>query len=220
MKISWQEEELELLPEKAIFWNREKTLFLADPHFGKAASFRKVGIPISEASCENDLVNLSLLVQKTSAQTIVFLGDFLHARTSRSKLIKTMLFEWRCQFPGIELHLIRGNHDLKSGDPWAELEIKCHNEPMRMCSWDCRHHPVNDSSIPYFAGHLHPGYSLHGKGRVSVRSACFQVGKKRIILPAFGSFTGLQNIKLELHDQVFMTDGVNILKVPIIHNFC
>lgn len=214
MRIQWQGEELDLLPEKAIFWNRQKTLFLADPHFGKAASFRKAGIPVSEASSENDLFNLSFLIRQTNARTIVFLGDFFHARTSRANLVKKMLSDWRCRFPSLELHLIRGNHDYKSGDPWEELKIQCHNEPFVLNEWECRHHPLINPSNPYLAGHLHPGYSLQGKGRPRVRSACFQVGRMRIILPAFGSFTGLQNVKLESHDQIFMTDGKNLMKIP------
>ena len=57
MRILWQSETLQLLPEKAIFWEKENTLFLADPHFGKAAAFRKVGIPIPETTSEDDLQN-------------------------------------------------------------------------------------------------------------------------------------------------------------------
>ena len=37
-----------LVAKKGIYWPKEKSLFVADPHFGKAATFRKVGIPVSE----------------------------------------------------------------------------------------------------------------------------------------------------------------------------
>ena len=37
-------EAFRLLPEKAIRWPAEKTLFVADPHFGKSATFRKVSL--------------------------------------------------------------------------------------------------------------------------------------------------------------------------------
>ena len=41
IEIEWQGEKLHLLARKGILWPREKTLFVADPHFGKAATFRK-----------------------------------------------------------------------------------------------------------------------------------------------------------------------------------
>ena len=90
----------------------------------------------------------------------------------------------------VEIVLVRGNHDLKSGDPWPELSIKCHGEPFLIKHLHCRHHPTDQENKPYLAGHIHPGYSIKGMGRGSVRAACFWVRRESIILPAFGSFTG------------------------------
>lgn len=218
MRILWQSETLQLLPEKAIFWEKENTLFLADPHFGKAAAFRKVGIPIPETTSEDDLHKLSIIVEKTGTERIIFLGDFIHARQSKTQVLRNLLYLWREEFRDLQLHLIRGNHDLSSGDPWAELGIECHDEPWSLSNWDCRHHPVT-ASRPYFAGHVHPGYALRGKGLTRERSACFQVSKNHIILPAFGSFTGLKNIKPEKDEQIFVTNGKQIIGLPSLETF-
>ena len=218
MKILWQNETLQLLPEKAIFWEKENTLFLADPHFGKAAAFRKVGIPIPETTSEDDLQKLSIIVEKTGTERIIFLGDFIHARQSKTQVLRNLLYLWREEFRDLQLHLIRGNHDLSSGDPWDELGIECHDEPWSLSNWDCRHHPVN-ALRPYFAGHVHPGYALRGKGLTRERSACFQVSKNHIILPAFGSFTGLKNIKPEKDEQIFVTNGKQIIGLPSLETF-
>jgi hypothetical protein len=40
-----------------------------------------------------------------------------------------------------------------------------------------------------------------------------------IILPAFGSFTGLKNIKPEKKDRIFLTNGVDIFKIPNCSDF-
>ena len=219
MRILWQSETLQLLPEKAVFWEKENTLFLADPHFGKAAAFRKAGIPIPEITTEDDLQKLSIIVEKTGTERIIFLGDFIHARQSKTQVLRNLLFLWREEFAELELHLIRGNHDLSSGDPWPELGIECHDEPWSLSNWDCRHHPVATSSKPYFAGHVHPGYALRGKGRTRERSSCFQISKNRIIFPAFGSFTGLKNIKPEEGEQIFVTNGKQIIGLPSLETF-
>ena len=219
MKILWQNETLELLSEKAIFWEKENTLFLADPHFGKAAAFRKAGIPIPEITTEDDLQKLAIIVEKTGTQRIIFLGDFIHARQSKTQVLRNLLYLWRDEFAKLELHLIRGNHDLSSGDPWPELMIECPHEPWSLLHWDCRHHPVATFSKPYFAGHVHPGYALRGKGRTRERSSCFQISKSRIIFPAFGSFTGLKTIKPEEGEQIFVTNGKQIIGLPSLESF-
>lgn len=212
--VTWQSECFALLPQKAIFWQKESTLFLSDPHFGKAATFQRAGIPISEKVSLGDCQRLGFLVRKTNAERIIFLGDFLHARLGRTESVRLMLSNWRKTFPELDLHLIRGNHDLKSGDPWPELGIQCHDEPWSMKTWDCRHHPIEEPGRPYLAGHLHPGFSIREKNRTSLKSACFHMGEKKLILPAFGSFTGLTETKPHHDDLIFLTNGEEIVALP------
>lgn len=214
MLIHWQNEIFHLFPQKAIFWEEQKTLFVADPHFGKATVFRKAGIPITEKTTQDDLNKLSEIIRLSGSKRIIFLGDFLHARQSRTQVLRNLLYLWREDFPDLELHLIRGNHDKSSGDPWPELKIACHNEPWSLPKWDCRHHPLENFKVPYFAGHIHPGYSLKGKGGLRERTACFQISKNRIVLPAFGSFTGLKNIPLRKDEQIFLTNGEKVIGLP------
>ena len=45
-----------------------KTIFIADPHFGKASSFQYCGIPVPEENTLEDCERLTLLVQKTGAE--------------------------------------------------------------------------------------------------------------------------------------------------------
>ena len=211
--ISWQGENLQLLAQKGIYWPTEKTLFVADPHFGKAASFRKVGIPVSEHTTEDDCKRLLKMLRSTKAHKLVFLGDFLHARQGKTDPVRTLLFQWREMCADVEILLIRGNHDLKSGDPWTELSIKCVEEPFQINNWECRHHPVERPERPYLAGHIHPGYAIQGTGRTRIRGACFWIRKDSIILPAFGSFTGLKNVSPCSMDDIYLTNDEEIIKV-------
>ena len=58
---------------------------------------------------------------------------------------------------------------------------------------ECRHHPIDgaDGAGPLaLAGHLHPVVRLNGPGRDSLRTPCFVVGTRQIVLPAFGEFVG------------------------------
>ena len=212
-EVHWQGKDLILLADKSIFWPSQKTLFIADPHFGKAATFRNAGIPVPERTTQEDCERLSRLIEETNSTTIIFLGDFFHARVGKTKVVKEILFQWRTALPNLKIHLIRGNHDLNSGDPWPELQIQCHSDPWPFSGVECRHLPVERSGNPYLAGHIHPGFSLKGKGKSSIRSPCFHLNDSKIILPAFGSFTGLQNVKPTPGDEVYLTNGIEIVKI-------
>jgi metallophosphoesterase superfamily enzyme len=139
------------------------------------------------------------------------LGDFLHARAGRAQPVRNQLFDWRDQHKQLNIVLIRGNHDQQSGDPWPELDIECIPDPTEAESWDLRHLPVESPTRPYLAGHLHPGYRLIGTGRDTLRSPCWVVGEMRLILPAFGGFTGLKNVTLEPDEKLYLTNGKEII---------
>jgi DNA ligase-associated metallophosphoesterase len=211
VSIEWQGESLDLLPDRAVYWHKETTLYIADTHFGKAATFRKVGIPVSEHTTVEDCQRLSKLVEGTGAEKLIILGDFLHARAGRAQSVRNQLFDWRDQHRELSIVLIRGNHDQQSGDPWPELDIECMPDPTETEIWDLRHLPIDSPTRPFMAGHLHPGYRLSGTGRDTLRSSCWVVGEKRLILPAFGGFTGLKNVTLEPDEKLYLTNGKEII---------
>ena len=70
-----------------------------------------------------------------------------------------------------------------------------------------------DETLLTVAGHIHPGISLKGKGRQSLRFPCFLFSDERILLPAFGEFTGLHTIKPEEDEEVFVVVEGDILEM-------
>lgn len=214
IEIVWNGHNFILLADRALYWSNQQILFLADPHFGKAATFRNSGIPVPEENTKEDCRRMSKLINDTNADKIIFLGDFFHARSGRTNEIRELLLNWRNENQNIELHLIRGNHDINAGDPWPELKIKSHPDPSSLFGMECRHLPLLTSKKPHLAGHIHPGFSFNGKGKSTIRAACFYINTQQIILPAFGSFTGLKNIKPKFGDQIFITNGECIFKIP------
>jgi metallophosphoesterase superfamily enzyme len=63
------------------------------------------------------------------------------------------------------------------------------------------------------AGHFHPGVRLHGKGRQSLMLPCFYFGKRKGLLPAFGSFTGLAAIKPKEGERVYAIVSKSIVEI-------
>src|SRR5690349_17592680 len=88
-------ERLELLPERAVYWGRVKTLLVADPHFGKAAAFRAAGVLVPRGTTTETLSRLDAALARTGASRILFLGDFLHAKEGRSPETLRTINEWR-----------------------------------------------------------------------------------------------------------------------------
>src|SRR4030095_13027891 len=110
-------ERVSLHPERALHWAAGGTLFVADVHLGKAASFRAGGVPLPRGSTQADLARLASLLARTGAARLVVLGDFLHARAGRVMALDTAFKSWRATHPQLQLVLVRGNHDDRAGDP-------------------------------------------------------------------------------------------------------
>ena len=79
-------EQLWLLASKAVYWPARKMLVIADIHFGKAAAFRALGVPVPRGTTTQNLLALDALLATYVCEEIVFLGDFLHAHAAHLAL--------------------------------------------------------------------------------------------------------------------------------------
>lgn len=206
-------ETLALFPERAVFWQREKTLLVADVHFGKAAAFRAGGIPVPSGTTAEGLQRLNGLIAQTGASRIVFLGDFLHAREGRAPDTLRALSEWREERYGLDLVLVRGNHDHHAGDPGSDLRMTCVDAPFVVPPFAFAHRPKEWEQGYVLSGHLHPSVLLVGAGRQSARLPCFWFGSRVGVLPAFGDFTGTSEAPVSNGDQIWVIAGGSVLRV-------
>lgn len=193
-------EDLRLLPERAVYWPRERTLFIADPHFGKAQTFRSAGIAAPERSHSADLETLSLLIEHADAASLVVLGDLLHSRSGVRDSVIDALGSWRTRHRSLAVTLVRGNHDRSAGDPPKQLNMKCVSPGERRGPFELVHEPDKASGNGYaLSGHLHPGVQLGGSGGLGRKTAAklpaFVFGANCAVLPAFGRFTGLAGVR-------------------------
>jgi len=191
------EHELTLLADRAVWRPAAGALYLADAHFGKAAAFRAAGIAVPEAAA-HDLQRLDALIARTGASRLVILGDMLHAAAGRTDAVLDKLRRWRERHDSLDVMLVRGNHDRAAGDPPPALGITCVDEPFDDAGLRLCHDPAcadADGDAPTLAGHLHPAAMLKDYGRTTVRLPCFHRRGDRLILPAFGSFTGMKAVR-------------------------
>lgn len=182
---------------KVAFSPKHSVLFAADIHLGKAASFRKLGVPVPAGTTEENLQRLTAAISLFKPERLFVLGDFIHAESSHSPELSDKLQRWRGHHSELELCLIRGNHDKKAGDPEAALGIQVLDEPYRLGGLALCHHPQSREGYTVLAGHTHPAVVLKGKGRSRMRLPCFYVQPGLITFPSFGSFTGSHTVTLE-----------------------
>lgn len=197
-------QDLLLLPQKAIFWQQERALIVADVHLGKVGHFRKAGIAVPRDMEQNDLAVLSDLIDEYKPKKVLFLGDLFHSDKNADW---DWFVLWRRQFPKLELTLIRGNHDIIHDQHYLELNVSLHNE-LAIGPFLMLHHPLSEDILQntegyVFCGHIHPGVSLSGKARQSVTLPCFAFGSRQAILPSFGRFTGKVSIRNMKTDHIF-----------------
>lgn len=198
LNTSIRGETLTLLPERAVFWPSQSTLFVADPHFGKAATFRAYGIPVPSGTTDEGIARIDRIVKRTNASRLIFLGDLLHAKAGRSREMFAAVGRWRGKNRDVEMLLVRGNHDQRAGDPPDELGIRCTDAPHVRMPFVLDHHPRASADGYVLAGHVHPGVRVVGE-----RLPCFVFGAEVAILPAFGEFTGLAMLDTTETDSVY-----------------
>ncbi|WP_183575194.1 ligase-associated DNA damage response endonuclease PdeM [Mucilaginibacter sp. X5P1] len=193
-----------LLPQKAIYWQQEKALIVADVHLGKVGHFRKAGIAVPRDMEQNDLAVLSDLIDEHHPEKIIFLGDLFHSDKNADW---DWFVLWRKNFPKLELILIRGNHDIIHDDNYLDLNVALHDS-LTIGPFLMLHHPLGNEVLLQtdayvFCGHIHPGISLSGKARQQLTLPCFAFGNRQAILPSFGKFTGRVAIRNRQTDHIF-----------------
>ena len=181
---------LELLAEKALFLPGENILVVADLHLGKATHFRRSGIPLPMQGIMRDYERLHRLIAEKQPERIILLGDLFHSRYNS---------EWQlfCDFvntyPRIRFTLIIGNHDILDRAHYEKLCLEIMDDRLLLGNLLLTHEPLK--AVPQgrinIAGHIHPGVRLYGAALQSVKLPCFYLRPQQLILPAFGSLTGL-----------------------------
>jgi DNA ligase-associated metallophosphoesterase len=205
-------ETLWLLPGRAAFWQRTATLLVADAHLGKAAAFRRAGIPVPQGTTEENLSRLSALIDACRAERIVFLGDLVHDSAAR-RAASAAFACWRRQHSELAIVLVRGNHDRRAGNLASEWNVSVAPEPLIEDGFALCHVPHRVSNAYVIAGHTHPGVRLNGRARETVRLPCFWFTPTHAVLPAFGAFTGLADVEPQPGDKVYVEAGDRIVPV-------
>ena len=164
-------------------------LTVSDLHLEKGSSYARRGMMLPPYDTAETLVRLTLAIRRHEPRVVVSLGDSFHDGGGASRMPEPFRRALLDMMAGREWFWIAGNHD-----PDAPRDLPGETvDVLTFAGLTFRHEPSAAAAPGEISGHLHPCARIVQRGR-SVRRRCFASDGDRIILPAFGAYTGSLNV--------------------------
>ena len=198
MRIRVNDEILVLDATGALYWPAQKTLVLADLHFEKGSSYARFGTYLPPYDTRTTLKRLAALQAFYQPGRVIALGDSFHDRTADDRLDAYAREHLATLTAAQDWIWISGNHD---PEPPLWLGGRIADE-VATGGLVFRHDPSLRPPPGEIAGHLHPCHTVSRHGR-SLRRRCFVSDGMRLVMPAFGAFTGGLDLRDDVFDRLF-----------------
>jgi uncharacterized protein len=204
-------ETLHLMPSGALHWPARKTLAVSDLHLGKSERLaRRGGTLLPPYETQATLEKLDRDLEMTGPETVICLGDSFDDLAAAEGIAETSRLWLMRLIAGKRWIWITGNHDP------GPIEIGgTHRDALRLYPFSFRHIavPVGRAEI---SGHYHPKARLAGLSK-----PCFLADAARLILPAYGAYTGGLSCSdpslatLMANDALAILTGSRALAIPM-----
>ena len=170
-------------PAGALWWPERRLLAVADLHLEKGSACAVRGNLVPPWDTRATLDRLALLLRRYNPRTVLTLGDSFHDTGGAGRLMPTDAARLQAMAAAHGFIWLLGNHDPLPPEsmPGATAEW-----------WELdgivfRHQA--GGAGPEVCGHHHPKASIVTRAQTVTRP-CFVAGPHRLMLPAFGAFTG------------------------------
>lgn len=170
----------------ALYWPDQQALLLADLHLEKASWFAGRGQPLPPYDSRETLERIALALRQTGARRVFCLGDSFHDAQGPARLEPHAAGMLAALVRVADWVWITGNHDRTV---MAEGTVV---EELALSGIHLRHEARAGEAGAELSGHFHPKLRLTVRGRRIARP-CAVRSERRMILPAFGAFTGGMN---------------------------
>lgn len=189
-------------PRGVLYFPASGLLAVSDLHLEKGSSFARRGMLLPPYDTAATLRSLQAVVADYQPRTVISLGDSFHDPDGSGRLPDPFRDQLAAMASGRDWFWITGNHDpvAPRGLPGETVdEVASGNLVFR-------HEPSAAAVEGEIAGHLHPCARIVQRGR-SVRRRCFASDGRRLIMPAFGAFTGSLNVLDRAYAGLFLREA-------------
>ncbi len=205
-------ETLTLLPSGALHWASRGLLAVADLHLGKSERIaRRSGTLLPPYDTEETLARLAADVDAFRPDVVLCLGDSFDDLATADALSATIRAKVSHLQESRQWIWLEGNHD-----PGPANLGGSHLHEIRLGPFVFRHIAESGAEPGEISGHFHPKARIRGTSR-----PCFMVDEARLILPAYGCYTGgldwtasaLRDL-FPRHAMAYLT-GTQVLPAPV-----
>ena len=177
-------ETLSALPSGALFWPARRLLCVSDLHLGKSERMARRGGPILPPyEAQETLTRLAADIDTTDPATVVCLGDSFDDLAAMRALEEAARARLVALMAGRRWIWIEGNHDSGPVELGGSHMASLQDSPLTF------RHIATPEGGAEVSGHYHPKARITLRGRGLTRP-CFLVDRTRLILPAYGTYTG------------------------------
>lgn len=184
--IHFRDERLMLDPAGAAFWPARRVLIVADLHLEKSTAAALRGNLLPPYDTRATLEKLNRLIRLYRPAKVIALGDTFHDRGAAERLADSDRTRLAAMAREAHFIWILGNHDPAPHDLPGD-----HAAEWREAGLTFRHQAAAQlaSREIEVSGHFHPKASIDTKAK-RVSRPCFVADASRLMLPAFGTYTG------------------------------
>ncbi|KPP87501.1 MAG: putative phosphoesterase [Rhodobacteraceae bacterium HLUCCO07] len=200
--------ELQARGSGALFWPAQNLLCVSDLHLGKSERMaRRVGATLPPYDTAETLARLDADLAETRAETVICLGDSFDDREAAHALPHSeKIWISRLQ-AGRRWVWIAGNHDPGPLDLGGAHLAELPRGPLTF------RHVARPGQAGEVSGHYHPKARISLRGR-TISRPCFLIDDARVILPAYGTYTGGLRSSSEALAALMCPEAVAILTGP------
>ncbi|MEJ6391522.1 ligase-associated DNA damage response endonuclease PdeM [Gymnodinialimonas ulvae] len=178
-------ETLAALSSGALWWPAQATLVVSDLHLGQAKHMAQRGGPILPPyEIRETLDRLIADCDTTHAARVICLGDSFDDLAAARATAQAVTDRLAPVMAGRKWIWIEGNHDPGPVDIGGD-----HLSQINIAPLTFRHIAGDTDASGEVSGHYHPKARVKARGRTITRP-CFLLDAARLILPAYGTYTG------------------------------
>ena len=171
-------------PTGALFWPATGTVIVADLHLEKGSSYGPQGITLPPYDTAATLVALAAVLERCRPEQVICLGDSFHDGNAGERIDPGDRNALTALVAAHQWFWVAGNHDPHPPDLGGRVV-----DELTIGGLTFRHEADRLAAAGEVSGHYHPKSGYRARGR-SVMGRCFVGDRARLILPAFGAYTG------------------------------